>query len=135
MIPPIQGVIMPPAPVGATEGDGAIRVGTSRDWLRRSRRFPVLEPQVMSEHGTELLVPVSGFTSTPGNSTMDMDVDVLRVRSVLSFFCFHFFCFLYFVHFLHSSMIKLARFHAATRFLKTYEDSNFRYRLAKQRQK
>lgn len=75
-----EGEVAPPA-----------RGGTIRDWLRRGRRFQVLEPRVISE-----VVPedASGSTATPGTTTADMDVDVsslLWVRSSLSLFYFLYF--------------------------------------------
>ena len=83
LIPPNQDAGSTPAPVIAAEGEGPpARGGTIRDWLRRSRRFPILEPRLFSG---AILEDASGSTAT-GNSTVDMDVDVSRVRSNLSFF-------------------------------------------------
>jgi hypothetical protein len=88
LIAPNQDVAIIPAPVVAAEGEGLpargdiVRGGTILDWVRRSRRFPVLEPRVMSE-----VVPedASGSTATAGDSTVDMDVDVSRVGSFFLF--------------------------------------------------
>lgn len=87
LVPPIQDAANTPIPPIDAEGEGPppARGGTIRDWLRRSRRFPVLEPRVLSE---AVLADASGSTATAGKSTVDMDVDISRVRSNLCTFCF-----------------------------------------------
>lgn len=90
LVPQNQDAANSPAPVITAEGEvpPPARGGTLRDWLRRSRRFPVVESRVFSEAVTE---DASGSTATPGTSTADMDVDVSRVRLSSSLFCFSLF--------------------------------------------
>lgn len=73
---------------GHCEEEGSpSRVSKFRDWLRRTRRFQVLEPRVWSDAVRE---DAFDTTAASRNSTADMDVDVLGVgtsSSLLSLSC------------------------------------------------
>lgn len=87
-IPPIPAAGEPPpgpapgAGGAAADGEGtpppfAPRVGTIREWLRRSRRFTVLEPRVWSEVARDQ--SATGTNAASESQAADMDVDVLQV--------------------------------------------------------
>lgn len=66
-------------PTAAGEGEGTSpgRGGTIREWLRRSRRFTVLEPRVWSEVVREQAA--FGTNSASANQAAAMDVDMSQV--------------------------------------------------------
>lgn len=105
-IPPIPAAGEPPPGPGPGAGAAAAdregtppfapRVGTIREWLRRSRRLTVLEPRVWSEVARDQLATGTNSASESQVADMDVDVQVGQYFSSYLLFCIYFseFCWL-----------------------------------------